>query len=369
MNPDQLQQAWQAHASQTRVTIDAELLRKEVQRSQSHFQSTIFWRDFREVGVALVMIPVWIYLGVTYALPWSWYLVVPAFVWGAGFMLVDRRRHKPQPSDPAEPLAVSVQSSLAEVEHQIWLLRHVFWWYLLPYTIPVLAFFAEVAWRTSPGWWGFALAFSVPSAFVLALYYLIYQLNQSAVHGQLEPRRQELLALLASLGDESAAERSSSGDDLRAGGPGKLKRWFIVLCLIFVIGYAVLRAIELSGKRSAGEGYLRLSPFAAVRWVDDDEPEVYVDKEWYRLVAIGDLPAEMIVDYSRVTYRDKWQKRFEEDLVELLSRMGHPPGQTVRLVVRRPTSQEWLILKDVPLTEENREAIKAAAEARANTPP
>ena len=32
MEPDKYQQAWQAHSSQTRVTIDADLLLKEVQR-------------------------------------------------------------------------------------------------------------------------------------------------------------------------------------------------------------------------------------------------------------------------------------------------------------------------------------------------
>ena len=53
MEPDKYQQAWQAHSSQTRVTVDADLLLKEVQRSQRNFRAMIFWRDFREVGVAL----------------------------------------------------------------------------------------------------------------------------------------------------------------------------------------------------------------------------------------------------------------------------------------------------------------------------
>ena len=58
MDPDNLQQAWQAQSSQTRVTIDADLLLKEVQRNQRDFRATIFRRDVIEVGVGLLMLPV-----------------------------------------------------------------------------------------------------------------------------------------------------------------------------------------------------------------------------------------------------------------------------------------------------------------------
>ena len=34
MNPDDFKQAWQTQSSQTRLTIDAELLLKEVRRNQ-----------------------------------------------------------------------------------------------------------------------------------------------------------------------------------------------------------------------------------------------------------------------------------------------------------------------------------------------
>ena len=58
----------------------------------------------------------------------------------AGFMLADRVRHKRRPPVPSEPLRQCVESSLAEVEHQIWLLRNVLWWYLLPLALSASAF-------------------------------------------------------------------------------------------------------------------------------------------------------------------------------------------------------------------------------------
>src|SRR5215470_10040166 len=129
---DDLKKAWQSEAAQQRLILDAGLVLNEVRRNERHFAAKIFRRDVREVGVALLLVPVWIYLGVKNSAPWSWYLVVPTLLWVAGFMIVDRahqHRHQPRPGDT---LCSNVENSLAQVEHQIWLLRNISWWYLLP---------------------------------------------------------------------------------------------------------------------------------------------------------------------------------------------------------------------------------------------
>jgi hypothetical protein len=202
MNPDDFKRAWQAQTSQTRLKMDPALLLEKLQRDDRSFSSTIFWRDFREVGVSLLMVPLWIYLGVSNSYHWTWFLMVPTMLWVAGFMLVDRIWHRRQPSEAGESLRWSVARSLAEVEHQIWLLRHVFWWYLLPLALPMLVFFGQIAWREWIGnWWGI-LAFALPAAFVMIIFAVIYRVNQYAVRAGLEPRRQELETLLLSLGEE-----------------------------------------------------------------------------------------------------------------------------------------------------------------------
>ena len=177
MNPDNYQQAWQEHSSQTRVTVDAGLLLKELQRSQRAFRATIFIRDFREIAVAMVMLPLWFFLGITLSLPWTWYLTVPALVWVAGFMLVYRMRHKQDSSKPDDAVLHCVQRSLTEHEDQIWLLRNIFWWYLLPPTISILAFFAHVAWLSRSGGWLAALIFFVGLAGDKALIHRVFTLG------------------------------------------------------------------------------------------------------------------------------------------------------------------------------------------------
>jgi hypothetical protein len=89
-----------------------------------------------------------------------------------------------------------------------------------------------------------------------------------------------------------------------------------------------------------------------------------VDDQWFKLISLNGIPAKEIVDFSKETYGEKWQKRFEEDLVELMARMGHPPEKTVTLEVQSLTSSEKQTLKEVRMTYANRGAIRAAAQAR-----
>ena len=202
MSGDSFQQAWQ---SQSRLTIDAEMLLKEVQRNQRQFTATIFWRDVREVGVALLLIAVWIYTGVRNSSPWTWYLAIPGLIWIAAFLLASRVRQRRRPPASGQPLRQGLESSLAEVEHQIWLLRNVFWWYLLPIALPALAFFGQSAWKERAGGWWTALALGGAAAVAGIILAGVYWLNQKAVRAELEPRRQELEALLRSLQDEESA--------------------------------------------------------------------------------------------------------------------------------------------------------------------
>src|SRR5690606_33621851 len=107
-----------------------------------------------------------------------------------------------------------------------------------------------------------------------------------------------------------------------------------------------------------GDVFPKRSPFAAVRW-QNVQPEVRVGEDWFQLVSIDGVPAGEIVTYCRKNYGERWQKRFEEDLVEVLSRMGHQPKNTVELVVCPVGSSKTRTLKSVPMTEANRRAIRA----------
>jgi hypothetical protein len=203
MTPDPLQAAWQ---SQPQPAVDSDRLVREFRQGQEKFAATILWRDAREVGVSLVLLPVWVVMGVWIGLPWTWYLVMPGIVWIAAFMTADRMRQRRRRAGPDAPLVRGVESSLAEVEHQIWLLRNVAWWYLLPLAVPMLAFFGHIFWQASRGnVWEMAVATSIAVVIVGVVNAGVYWINQKAVRSTLEPRRQELAVMLKSLSDEPLA--------------------------------------------------------------------------------------------------------------------------------------------------------------------
>ena len=109
--------------------------------------------------------------------------------------------------------------------------------------------------------------------------------------------------------------------------------------------------------------YPKKSPFNAVRW-QESQPEVRLGEEWFKLVSLNKIPAAEIVTFSQETYGDQWRKRFEEDLVELLTRMKHPPQDKITLVVQSLITSETSVREDIPMTTANRSAIKAAARKR-----
>jgi hypothetical protein len=200
MNFEELQRAWQSQDAGVKVTIDAEALLKEVRRAQQQFRSTIFWRDVREVGVAYLLTAFFSYQGLRHD---NWADILIGFAsFGVGtFMLADRVIQRRKQTTARDPLKRCVEASLREVNHQIWLLKNLFWWYLLPVAAALAIFFGYSAWRArSIG--SSAVIGALVGALVVALLYLgIHWVNQFAVRKSLEPRRKDLETFLASLNE------------------------------------------------------------------------------------------------------------------------------------------------------------------------
>ncbi len=128
---------------------------------------------------------------------------------------------------------------------------------------------------------------------------------------------------------------------------------------IVIVGGAATLLLETNDLRvsAAIDPFPKLSPFSAVRW-DEVGYRVRVDGKWYDLAAIDGLPASKIIDFARSAYPpDLWQKRVDEDLVEVMARMGATPGNTVILKVRDVDGRELITLPNVAMTSANRWAV------------
>src|ERR1017187_5143579 len=198
MNFEDMQKAWQSQDASAKVTINADALLKKVRRSQQQFRATIFWRDVREVGVAAFL--TWLFLH--WAIrdrEWSLYLLAFACCAVGMFMLADRwlqRKKRPVTNDSVRSC---VEASLIQVNHQIWLLRNVFWWYLLPIQVGLGALICSVVWQVRHAGLAVILGLTRYAVVCGVLCWGVYKLNQYAVRKTLEPRQQELETLLSSL--------------------------------------------------------------------------------------------------------------------------------------------------------------------------
>jgi len=195
---DDLQKTWQ---SQPTARIDAapEALLHEVRQNQRSFRRIIFWRDFREVFVA-VALAIWFVWQGWSGKGWPWVLLGGMCLWVGGFILMDRFRRRGRAARFGDSLLGCVEASLEDVEHQIWLLRNILWWYILPLGIgmAIAIVYTTLGMDDAPAWlmWGTGL---LVAALCAGASVWAYRINQVAVRKQLEPRQQELLAMRESL--------------------------------------------------------------------------------------------------------------------------------------------------------------------------
>jgi len=200
MTFDELQKTWQSPDSNPSLTINSEILLREVRSNKEHFQSTVFWRDIREGGIAFVLFIFFLYHGLKMNV-WSLVLLALSCLFITVFLVVDRVSQIRKAPSHNETLTNCIESSLFQVEHQIWLLKNVFWWYLLPFLLGMVVFWGQIAWNMrSAGpdfWWSHLKGISIG----VLICWGVYHLNQWAVRKFLQPRREEIQEMLSQLKD------------------------------------------------------------------------------------------------------------------------------------------------------------------------
>ena len=201
MTFDELQKTWQSQQANPRLTIDPDMLLKEVERNKKSFEAAVFWRDVREIGVAILLVAVFLYFGIKDSL-WPMCLLALLSLWVGVFMVADRIVQKRRQPCLSDSLFNCVKTSLAQINHQVWLLKNVLWWYLAPLGVGLIIWFSYcgisvmISKNPSVGYLLFFLACIVGT---ILLYWGVYWLNQWAIRKELVPRKNELEDILDSL--------------------------------------------------------------------------------------------------------------------------------------------------------------------------
>lgn len=108
-----------------------------------------------------------------------------------------------------------------------------------------------------------------------------------------------------------------------------MKSYFSLLMLLLFTYVSIGQTLNLE----------KASPFTAVKWPNEDQPMVKFKDEWFTLVKLDNHITKELLDFCKKEFDDKWQKRFSEDLVEVLTEMGTPPSHNVALVLEKDSNQ------------------------------
>ena len=103
---------------------------------------------------------------------------------------------------------------------------------------------------------------------------------------------------------------------------------------------------------------LQISPFTAVQFDGDKVMVTYSGAE-YELASINGVTAADMVAFSHSRYGDSWERRISEDMLVVLTDMGHAPDadHTVSLALTDSKTSERKEIEHAPMTAENRRAI------------
>jgi hypothetical protein len=190
---DQLQQAWQSQRCAAPATNPDQLL-KGVRLQRRVY----LWVD---IGVILVFMGcgAWT-LGSAFRdiqRDWPWLFYVAGTAWVVGYILFNRWRRRRDAARADEPLLAHVEWSIKELEHQMWLDRDSFWWYVLPIALgcmipPVVLF--SMNYNKHHEWSDIFGLLSTLGVFAV-VFIFVHLFMKFGTRLGLERRRQELQAL------------------------------------------------------------------------------------------------------------------------------------------------------------------------------
>jgi hypothetical protein len=204
---DELQKTWQEQPIPDSVTIKEEMLLSITRRNQQEFLAAVLIRDFREVAVC-VLLAVFFLHNYINSKSISVLIIAVGCLFVGSFFIIDRLIQKKRQPVYEDSLSACLRQSLSQVKHQIWLLRNILWWYLLPVGIGMLI--GPLLEKGMAFFW--SKDYVIVATFLVLIFYGIYRINQHAVLYGLLPRQNEIRALLNQLDPDKDDQTDSEPD-------------------------------------------------------------------------------------------------------------------------------------------------------------
>ena len=349
MDFDKLQKTWQEQPIPGSITIKEESLLKLTRRDQQNFLAAILRRDVLEVTLCILLV---VFFLKNYVASKS----ISSLIIGLGclfvgcFFVIDRIIQKKRQPLYEDTLICCLKQSLVQINHQIWLLRNVLWWYILPIFIGM--FIGPIL---ETGIRAFTTSYVI-IAILLALG--IYRLNQRAVCQGLIPYRNEILTLLHQLDSNGGGHL-----EIELPPPDTKIRKFMDCCFGFLVLIIAIVGIGV------------IAGNLLVQWTNHQDLDIddFSNQTQYVTPLLFDpnLPRKPFIIEARYGTRRKWidvtqiiTKKVDSNTHPILATndlAGDPhPGQVKRLVVhyiyrgkQRTTQVQEIQPLQLPTSEDN----------------
>jgi hypothetical protein len=205
MNSEELKKIWSQQPSAAGVVKPTPEFIWRLADESTRFKRTIFWRDVREWLVTIFFAGYFLYLAFKIDSHVHWPLIVSAIILCVPMTYVALRKPKRPFPEASATLADYLRNSIADVQHQLGLLRSVARWYLGPIALSGTIFLADVTFSLSPpsgGQLSSVGRFLIAASIGAAVFYVVWKINQYAARKHLEPLLQRLRQTLAEIENE-----------------------------------------------------------------------------------------------------------------------------------------------------------------------
>lgn len=188
MNEDlNLQHLWQGGQNwQTR--LQPVKLVQEVKEEVSKLYGSIKTRNRSEIWTALLVIPLFFYIGYLQENPLAQWGAWSVCVYGLWVILIMSWMSRQRPVQQlGRPFREQLQAEIIYFQKEKRLLNSVVWWYILPLYLGLGLFH----WGLNDSWWMFMIMMAITSWIML----FIIRLNKKAVRQQINPLLERLQRL------------------------------------------------------------------------------------------------------------------------------------------------------------------------------
>lgn len=143
---EELQEAWKSQ--DTRATVRIVLLLESIRKKTRYYNRVLFLRNVREGWGTILAAIFFICFAESDAASksqlWPFYLAM-AILFGIGvFRVRDNIRQKRKALQYSNSAMSFIECSLMQINHRIWLLENIFWWWVLPVSVGGLLIVAQI---------------------------------------------------------------------------------------------------------------------------------------------------------------------------------------------------------------------------------